>query len=150
MSKTEENKVKPVDTNDQVMMIKEGLHPNYADKRHPDVWTKTAKEKETLKQLKHYFGKGMSGNWSSPRKSIPVPGKLIVYMRKGGTKSFKCMQHNIPDILNSSSMIGDPRDLRSNVLKYKWNGKTYNTNELPFWQPKAKNTVSLFLRDKSI
>lgn len=46
-------KIEPIDPEDQVMMINEGIHPPYKVARDPKVWTKTDAEKKALKREKH-------------------------------------------------------------------------------------------------
>lgn len=46
-------KVGPIDTEDQIMMINEGIHPPYRAVRDPQVWSKTDAEKAALKREKH-------------------------------------------------------------------------------------------------
>lgn len=135
-------KVSPIDVNDQELMVKENLHPNFGFKRDPKLWSEQDKKK--LQKLKARLG---HQEWTAglsyeviPQRSIPVPGKLVVYAKGLPAKSFQCQQHDIPRILNTF------RTSNNYINKYSWNNTTYEANELPFWKPKVKNAPAKSLR----
>ena len=129
----------PIDVRNRQEMIDLGLHPK--NREHYD-WSKTPEEKVKLQKLKRELGRNFSGGWGrTEKKNIPVPGKLVVYVWGKPTKSYKCMQHDIPDIL---ARVKEGFTVK--VTKYQWNGTTYEGNELPFWQPKVKGGPSIHLR----
>lgn len=128
-----------VDVHDDAVMRELGYSRFDVAPRDESVWTKTPRERELLKKLRPTW-KGLNMHFHTrPRKFIKVPGKLIIQLRKNNvfpktTYSTKCWQSNIPEIL-SRYVINNKRlnISESAVLKYTWNGKTYNYNELPFW-----------------
>lgn len=132
MKKNQKRELPPVDIRDQQEMIKLGLHPQY---RETYDWSKTDKEKQKLQKLRRLLGRGFSNRSGSIRekKSIPVKDKLVVYVWNQPVKSFVCMQHDIPDILARQR-----KSLADKILKYHWNGKWYEGNELPVWKPRVK------------
>ena len=133
--------VSPINTKNRQEMIDLGYHPK--DKVRHD-WSKTEAEKSKLKRLRNQYpyGRGFDNqSWGAHTKTpIPVPGKLIVYVWGQPTKSYKCMQHDIPEILCKLK-----EGFTSKVTKYQWNGKTYQSNELPFWKPKVKGGRAISL-----
>lgn len=127
-----------VNVYDDAEMVALGIRPRNLEPRDPAIWTKNSIEKKNAKlvrqHLKHYFE---GTRWAAPRRSIPIPGKLIVQLKRNNaykhtTYSFECMQHDIPRIIGHYK-VGKNESL---VSWYKWNGKTYNHNELPFWYGK--------------
>lgn len=105
--------------------------------RDKSVWTKTPYEKRLLKKLRHSCkGKDMHFH-TLPRTIIRTRGKLIINLRKNKrfnktTYSTECWQHEIPDILSKYQVNNRKTGYSENVVrKYSWNGKTYNTNDLP-------------------
>lgn len=142
MKKKERKQLPPVDTRDQQQMINLGLHPKV---RETYNWSKTDEEKAKLKKLRsqYPYGRGFSDqSWGvHETKSIPVPGKLIVNVWGQPMRSYSCMQHDIPAILSKIK-----QQFTVKVINYKWNGTTYQSNELPFWQPRIKGGISIHLR----
>ena len=130
---------KKIDPKDQIMMINEGIHPPY---REIYDFSKTQKEKEDLLTYKRKYGRGFytRGIHKKPY-SIPVYDKLIIYVKEDGTKSINCGQSDIPDILFR---------LKKTILKYQWNGRTYQSNEIPFWKPKVHGGASISVRSYSV
>ena len=133
---------KKIDPKDQIMMINEGIHPPY---REIYDFSKTQKEKEDLLTYKRKYGRGFytRGIHKKPY-SIPVYDKLIIYVKEDGTKSISCGQSDIPDILFRLK-----KDKKT-VLKYQWNGRTYQSNEIPFWKPKVRGGTSISVRSYSV
>lgn len=110
---------------DDAWMVAEGLRQPKQQSRDSSVWTRTTKEREILRGCPKIR---MSGCSSSGRKHIPVYTGLIVYVQ-GLTKttySVKCWQADIPRIIGNFNTEGK-------VIKYQWNGRTYQPNEVPFW-----------------
>lgn len=128
-----------IDVHDDDVMREMGFSRFDVAPRDESVWTKTPRERELLKKLRPTW-KGLNMHFhTAPRKFIQVPGKLIIQLRKNNvfpktTYSTKCWQSDIPHIL-SRYVINNKRlnISKSAVLKYTWNGRTYNYNELPFW-----------------
>ena len=83
-------------------------------------------DKKLLRKERVKHKKDIMSRWAGPIKHIPFYGKLIVYTtsKNKTTFSHKCGQSDIPRILG----IHDKND---EVLKYTWNGKTYNKTTLP-------------------
>lgn len=126
-----------VDVHDEDLMIALGIHPPFAALKDPYVWTKTYKEKKLLAGVKHKTRMHFS---IGPIRSIPVKAKLIIYLRKNKrfpktTYSIVCWQHEIPFILSQYSIRNKHTNaFDSIVIKYVYNGRTYNPGELPFWK----------------
>ena len=133
---------KKIDPKDQIMMINEGIHPPY---REIYDFSKTPKEKADLLTYKRKDGRGFytRGVYKKPY-SIPVYDKLIIYVKGDGTRSINCGQSDIPDILFRLK-----KDKKT-VLKYQWNGRTYQSNEIPFWKPKVHGGASISVRSYSV
>lgn len=95
-----------------------------------NIWKHTPKEKKLLKRLRKLHKHSLDGIKSpAPKRNIPVYDKLIIYIKdktKNGktTISTQCGQADIPDVLSFYSSV---------LIKYSWNGKTYNPGEYPFW-----------------
>lgn len=140
----EKRKVSQVDVKDQQMMIDLGLHPNY---RVIYDFSKTSKEKADLAKLRRRMGKGFyNQKWAARNKPfIPVYGKLIIYVYGENTKSIQCGQADIPDIL-----VRIRKDPSKKILKYQWNGRTYQPNEIPFWKPRVKGGTSISVRSYAV
>lgn len=124
---------------DNVMREMGFFRPFNQSPRDESVWTKTPNERRLLRAVKHSCKDEDMHFHATPHKFIKVPGKLIIQLRKNNvfpktTYSTKCWQSDIPEIL-SRYVINNKRlnISESAVLKYTWNGKTYNYNELPFW-----------------
>ena len=133
---------KKIDPKDQIMMINEGIHPPY---REIYDFSKTPKEKADLLTYKRKDGRGFytRGVYKKPY-SIPVYDKLIIYVKEDGTRSINCGQSDIPDILFRLK-----KDKKT-VLKYQWNGRTYQSNEIPFWKPKVHGGASISVLSYSV
>lgn len=127
---------------DDAFLVAEHLRQPSVQPRDERVWVKTDKERRLWR--KHRRFPAPAYNWPAPAKSIPIPGTLIVYVRGGNfttgklnpktkkpipktTFSHKCMQSDIAFIL------GKYKTDKSQVIKYSWNGKTYDPDNLPFW-----------------
>lgn len=131
-------------------MVALGIRNPKVTPRDPAVWTKTLEEKAKARVARNTIKTQFSSVGGSCSRSIPVSGKLIVYIKpserflaldpKSGKKfkktvfSHKCGQSDIPHILAKYV----ERDTKLNmsyslVTKYSWNGKTFGPKELPFW-----------------
>lgn len=116
--------------------------------RDPKVWTKTAKEKKLLNRLRRIHKEKFIGRSAKPQKTFPLFDKLIVLimpdkknsLRKNRdnkpdgrfiktTFSFSCWQSDIIHIL---SKFVNPKNGKSTVIKYRWNGIWYKHGDLPF------------------
>ena len=108
---------------DDAWMVAEGLRQPKQQPRDPSVWTRTDMERKILRSCPKMH---VSGGSSSSRKYIPVYTNLIVYVQGASkpTYSMKCWQVDIPRIIGSFG---------NKVIKYQWNGRTYQPNEVPFW-----------------
>jgi hypothetical protein len=126
-----------VDVHNDALMVELGIRPKDREPRDKSVWTKTSQETKLLKKLRRQF-KHINGHFHNiPQKHIPVWGKLIIYLFKNNkfsksTYSTKCWQHDIPNII-SSYTVRSKDSFKNVVMKYSWNGKTYNSNEFPYW-----------------
>lgn len=138
-----EKKIPPVDVTNKELMVKENLHQPPAHVRDESVWTKTPKEKAALKKAKARTKSKFAGGWvgESSNKVIPVAGKLIIYPKGESCISHNCNQDRIPRILARYRAEG------RYINKYSFNGVTYSPTELPFWKPKVKNGISMWLRN---
>lgn len=127
-----------VDVHDDELMIELGIRPPHVSPRDSNVWTKTPYEKRILKAERCKHREKIHFN-ISPRKSIPVRAKLIIYLKSNKkfsntVYSTECWQHEIGDIL--SNYYAKNRKTGYNeylVSKYTYNGKTYSPEERPFW-----------------
>ena len=131
-----------VNCNDEQEMKSLGYR-NSLISRDKTVWTKTELEKKLLKKVKRRFKKyEFSSNWDFHKPHIPCYDKLIVqiyknpnFLKKKGypvshtTFSFYCGQSDIPHILSKFTNENG----ESFVRYYKFNGKEYKPNELPFY-----------------
>ena len=138
----QKKKEESVNVHDQELMIELGIHPPY---REIYDFNKTLKEKADLLAYKHKDGRGFytRGVHKKPY-SIPVYDKLIIYVKEDGTRSINCGQSDIPDILYRLK-----KDKKT-ILKYQWNGRTYQSNEIPFWKPKVHSGASISVRSYSV
>ena len=138
----QKKKEESVNVHDQELMIELGIHPPY---REIYDFSKTPKEKADLLTYKRKDGRGFytRGVYKKPY-SIPVYDKLIIYVKEDGTRSINCGQSDIPDILFRLK-----KDKKT-VLKYQWNGRTYQRNEIPFWKPKVPGGASISVRSYSV
>lgn len=127
-----------VNVHDSKLMIELGIHLPDRTPRDKSVWTKTPYEKRILKVERHKHKKRIYFH-IPPHKSIPVRAKLIIYLKKNKkfaytTYSTECWQHEIGEILSKyhskNNKTGYDECL---VVKYVYNGKTYSSNERPFW-----------------
>lgn len=112
---------------DDNWMAAQGLRQPTLKPRDPSLWSKTPAEKEQvrkLKRLKYHTMKGSTGG----RKYIPARLNLRVYVKglEKTTFSLMCWQADIPSVLNHF------KDRGGKVIKYQWNGKVYQPNEVPF------------------
>jgi hypothetical protein len=138
----QKKKEESVNVHDQALMIELGIHPPY---REIYDFSKTPKEKADLLTYKRKDGRGFytRGVYKKPY-SIPVYDKLIIYVKEDGTRSINCGQSDIPDILFRLK-----KDKKT-VLKYQWNGRTYQSNEIPFWKPKVHSGTSVSVRSYAV
>ena len=126
-----------VDVHNEAIMRELGFSRINVEPRDESVWTKTPKERELLKKLRNLYKNLDMRFHTPPRKFIKVPGKLIIQLRKNKvfpktTYSIKCWKSDIPDILSNYVITNKRFNIsESAILKYIWNGKTYNYNELP-------------------
>ncbi len=113
--------------------------------RHEILAKMSEEEKEDLLTYKRKDGRGFytRGVYKKPY-SIPVYDKLIIYVKEDGTRSINCGQSDIPDILYRLK-----KDKKT-ILKYQWNGRTYQSNEIPFWKPKVHSGASISVRSYSV
>ena len=138
----QKKKEESINVHDQELMIELGIHLPY---REIYDFSKTPKERAELIDCKHREGRGFytRGVHKKPY-SIPVYDKLIIYTKEDGTKSINCGQSDIPDILYRLK-----KDKKT-ILKYQWNGRTYQSNEIPFWKPKVRGGTSISVRSYSV
>ena len=127
-----------VDVYNDKLMVELGIRPPHVIPKDKSVWTKTPYEKKMLR-LERCKHKEKIHFHSTPRKSIPVEAKLIIYLKKNNkfpytTYSIKCKQHEIEDILfNYCAKNRKTGHNECLITKYVYNGKTYAPSEKPFW-----------------
>lgn len=100
--------------------------------RDPEVWSKTEKEKKQLRKMKAQLDHDISGKSLRPYREIPVYDNMIIYLKKAidicgkkyTTLSVHCGQGDIPMVLHRHA---------GEIVKYKWVGKVYTPDKLPFW-----------------
>lgn len=144
-------KEEKVNVYDDAEMVALGIRNPKVPPRDPKVWTKTIEEKAKARVAKNSIKSQFSSGWGHSCRTIPVYGKLIVYIKpssrfcmvdpKTGKKinktvfSHNCGQSDISRILSKYKEIDNKLNVSySIVTKYSWNGKTYNSKELPFWK----------------
>lgn len=144
MAKKKKKELDPVNVHDRQLMIDLGIHPK--DRVVCD-FSHTAEEKQELKKLRRREGRGFyNQKWASREKPvIPVYSKLIIYVYGENTKSIHCNQADIPDIL-----LRIKRDPNRKLMKYQWNGRTYQPNEIPCWKPSIKGGTSISVRSYTV
>jgi hypothetical protein len=138
-----------VDVYNDAEMVELGIRPRPLEPRDPKVWTKSYTDKKNARLVRHHLKHAFDYmNWSAPTKSIPIPGTLIVIIK--GHKNFseklkngktfyktvfshKCIQSDIPNILNKYIIRSKDKAPTNLIVKYKWNGKEYSYGELPYW-----------------
>ena len=122
----------PVDVMNDAMMVAEGIRVPMLKPRDPSVWTKTADERRKLKIAKARDNTKFETRWVAHRKqSCPLVANMIFHVIPTDkfpktTYSFNCPLHEIPRILKKFKKVM--------VGEYKWNGKTYQREQLPFWR----------------
>lgn len=131
-------KIEPVDVHNDAQMVKLGIRCPMYEGRDSSVWSKTLSEKKSLEKAKSRASKEKLRTGVPPRRAIPVKSKLIVYLKKNNkfqntTYSKICYQHEIPDILSFFSGESKSKKIVNFVTKYTWNGREYNSKDLPFW-----------------
>lgn len=100
--------------------------------RDESVWKRSKNERRILKNLprikdtSHFPFVGV--------KHIPVRGKLIIYLYKNKkfsktVISIECWQHEISEILCKYVS----KNNQNLVMKYSFNGRTYDPKERPSW-----------------
>lgn len=128
-----------VDVHDDALMVELGIRPKSLSPKDPNVWTKTNQERKLLRNLKRSHKEKIHIG-SIPEKVIPVKAKLIIQLKRNNkfpntTYSMICDMHKISNILNSFMQYDKQSKTMINlVAKYKYNGKEYSPNELPFWK----------------
>jgi hypothetical protein len=125
--KTEEARI---NVHDDVLMTETlAIRPPHLKGRDKSLWTKTEFERNALDKAKHRVKKYDMHFHTKPYEIIPVVAKLVVYLRKSNrgksTFSFECKQSSVKNILLKFGKT---------LLKYSYNGKTYQPDELPFWK----------------
>lgn len=134
-----------VDVHNDALMVSLGLRQPPVIPRDISVWTKSPKEKTTLKKLRKIVKNNFATGWGHNPAPIPLDGKLVITIKKNNkymiydeklnrkvfktTFSFYCNQRRIPFILGK---FNDKKD-KQNIIKYSWNGRTYSPTELPSW-----------------
>ena len=127
-----------IDVHDDAVMREMGFNRFEKTPRDESVWTKTPRERQLLKKIRHTW-KGLDLHFHSvPPKRGTVRAKLIVQLKSNdvfpkSTYSFECLNTHISDILGKFKVI-DPVTgwSESVVAKYSYNGRTYAPNELPY------------------
>ena len=128
-----------IDVHDDALMVELGIRPKPLSPKDPNVWTKTNQERKLLRNLKRSHKEKIHMG-SIPEKVIPVKAKLIIQLKRNNkfpntTYSMICYMHKISNILSSFMQYDKQSKTMINlVAKYKYNGKEYSPNELPFWK----------------
>lgn len=127
-----------VNVHDDALMVKLGLRSPMLEPRDKSVWSKTPNERRLLKTLRR-SSKEIIHFHTIPRKSIPVRARLIIQLKKNNkfsktTYSTECWQHEIDNILLNYYQRNKKNGMNECLIDhYKYNGKTYDPNERPFW-----------------
>lgn len=101
--------------------------------RDPSVWTKTKKERQALKRMKHI--KLVNGHfWNNPPKHPVVTAKLIIQLKKNNkfdktTYSFMCTDTSVPNYLRKFITISKKGNVVNLISWYKYNGRQYGPEE---------------------
>ena len=127
-----------INVHDDAVMREMGFTRFERIPRDESVWTKTPRERQLLKKLRHTL-KGLDLHFHSvPSKRGTVRAKLIVQLKSNdvfskSTYSQECLNTHISDVLEKFKVI-DPVTgwSESVVTKYSYNGRTYAPNELPY------------------
>lgn len=121
-----------INVHDDELMVSLGMRYPDLKPKDPSVWTKTPEEVRMLKVLRRRH-KGKMHFHTIPIKHIPVRARLIVQLKKNkifpkSTYSSECYMHEIGDILSKYY-----QDKNCLIVKYSYNGRTYEHWERPFW-----------------
>ena len=131
-----------IDIHDDALMVSLGLRQPKLIPRDPSVWTKSKKEKEFIKKMKHSISQQFVNTWGGKKDIVNFKGKLNVTIKKNDsftmydstlkrripktTFSFNCYEYYIPFILQRFK-ISKTEDL---VIKVTFNGKPYTSTKL--------------------
>lgn len=132
-----------VNVHNQQEMINLKLHPNY--RVVPD-FSKDSSEKGKVYKARKQQGRDFyNQKWANhEKKYIPYYDKLILYVKGENTKSIYCNQADIPEIL--IRLKANKKEL----VKYQWNGRSYQANELPFYQRSVKGGRTISVRNYAV
>ncbi len=127
-----------IDVHDDAVMREMGFSRFERVPRDESVWSKTPRERQLLKKIRHAY-KGMDLHFHSvPPKRATVCAKLIVQLKPNdvfpkSTYSQECLNTHISDVLGKFKIV-DPVTgwSESVVAKYSYNGRTYAPNEVPY------------------
>lgn len=101
--------------------------------RDPSVWTKTKKERQQLKRMKHL--KLPNGHFfDTPSKHPVVTAKLIIQLKKNNkfpqtTYSFMCTDTSVAGYLRQFITTSKKGNTLNLISWYKYNGRQYGPNE---------------------
>lgn len=101
--------------------------------RDPSVWTKTKKERQQLKKMKHI--KFPNGHFfHNPPKHPVVTAKLVIYLKKNNkfdktVYSFMCTDTSVPAHLRNFITTSKNGNSVNWIAKYSYNGRYYAPNE---------------------
>lgn len=128
-----------INVHDDAVMREMGFSRFDRVPRDESVWTKTPKERQLLKKMKHTY-KDMNPHFHSiPPKRATFRAKLIIQLKPNNifpksTYSQECLNTHISDVLEKFEIIDSvTRWPESIVAKYSYNGRTYAPNELPYY-----------------
>lgn len=101
--------------------------------RDPSVWTKTKKERQQLRKVKHT--KLVNGHfWHNPPKHPVVTAKLIIQLKKNNkfphtTYSYMCTDTSVNSILQKFITTSKNGNATNWIAWYKYNDIPYAPNE---------------------
>lgn len=133
MKQTKKKETKVNVHNDDAVRAAGIFRPYDVTPRDPSVWTKTKKEKEKLRAMKHI--KLYNGHfWHNPPKHPVVTAKLIIQLKKNNkfpqtTYSFMCTDTSVQGYLNKFITHNKHGKAINWVSKYTYNGIPYGPNE---------------------
>lgn len=116
--------VKPVDVNNDAMMVAEGIRNPFVRKRDQSVWSKSDKERKAWKKRRHF--PVPDTRWSPPTKYTGFTGKLIVNVRglEKTTFSHTCLETDIQYLLSKY------KSDKCAIVRAFWNGREINPEGL--------------------
>lgn len=101
--------------------------------RDPSVWTKTKKERQQLKKMKHI--KFVNGHFfCNPPKHSVLTAKLVIYLKKNNkfpqtVYSYMCPDTSVSNYLRNFITTSKKGKAINWISKYSYNGRYYAADE---------------------